>query len=56
MILDDEQAALPKRLLDQYLRDNAAIFTDRLALMEKRSMDNDQIYINEELITEIQGR
>jgi hypothetical protein len=56
VVLGDEQAAVLKRLFDKYLRDNAAIFTDRLALIEKRSMDNDQLYIDEELLTEIQGR
>ena len=56
VVLDDEQAAVLKRLFDKYLRDNAAIFTDRLALIEKRDMDNDQLYIEEELLFEIQGR
>jgi hypothetical protein len=56
VVLDDEQAAVLKRLFNKYLRDNAAIFTDRLALIEKRGMDNDQLYIEEELLTEIQGR
>ena len=56
VVLDDEQTAVLKRLFDKYLRDNAAIFNDRLALIEKRGMDNDQLYIEEELLTEIQGR
>ena len=51
-----KKKAVLKRLFDKYLRDNAAIFNDRLALIEKRGMDNDQLYIEEELLTEIQGR
>ena len=55
-VLNDEQTAVLNRLFDKYLRDNAAIFADRLALIEKRSMGNDQLYIDEELLTVIQGR
>ena len=55
VVLEDEQAAVLKRLFDKYLRDNAAIFTDRLALIEKRGMDNDQLYIEAEILAEIQG-
>ena len=55
VVLEDEQAAVLKRLFDKYLRDHAAIFTDRLALIEKRGMDNDQLYIEAEILAEIQG-
>ena len=56
VVLTDEQSAVLTRLFDKYLRDNAAVFTDRLALIEKRGMDNDQLYIEADLLTEIQGR
>ena len=55
VVLEEDQAAVLKRLFDKYLRDNAAIFTDRLALIEKRGMDNDQLYIEAEILAEIQG-
>ena len=55
-VLDDEQAAVLNRLFDKYLRENAGIFIDRLELMEKRGMENDQIYINAELFDKIQGK
>ena len=55
-MLDDEQAAVLNRLFDKYLHDNAAIFADRLELIEKRGMENDQIYIDTELLDKIQGK
>jgi hypothetical protein len=55
VVLDDEQAAVLNRLFDKYLHDNAAIFADRLELIEKRGMENDQIYIDTELFDKIQG-
>ena len=55
VVLDDDQAVVLNRLFDKYLRDHAAIFTDRLALIEKRGMDNDQLYIEAEILAEIQG-
>ena len=54
VVLDNKQAAVLKRLFDSYLKDNAAVFTERLALIEKRDMDNDQLYINKRLLTKIQ--
>ena len=56
VVLDDEQASVLNRLFDKYLHENAAIFADRLELMEKRDMDNDQIYIEAELFEKIQGK
>jgi hypothetical protein len=55
-VLTDEQASVLNRLFDKYLRENAGIFIDRLELMEKRDMDNDQIYIDTELLDKIQGK
>jgi hypothetical protein len=54
-VLSEEQASVLNRLFDKYLRDNAATFADRLQLIERRHMDNDQLYISEELFEKIQG-
>ena len=54
VVLDDEQAAVLNRLFDKYLNDNAAVFSDRLELIQKRDMDNDQLYIENKLLPELQ--
>lgn len=44
VVLEQEQAAVLNRIFKEYLRDNAAIFGDRLKLIDKRGMENDQLY------------
>ena len=44
-VLDELQATIFRRLWKAYLRDNTALFQDRLALIAKRRMLNDQLYI-----------
>jgi hypothetical protein len=56
VVPDDETGRTLNRLFEQYLRENAAVFTDRLELMEKRCMDNDQIYIDEDLLDKIKQK
>ena len=55
VILDEEQTAVLNRLFDKYLCDNAAVFADRLKEIGKRDMDNDQIFIDQDLFNKIQG-
>ena len=56
VVLEDGQSAVLKRLFKRYLRDNAALFADRLDLISKRDMRNDQLYMEEQLLNQIQGR
>lgn len=56
VVLDNAQATALEQLFGKYLHDNAALFADRQALIEKRDMDNDQLYIAGELLTEIQSQ
>ena len=45
VVLSADQAEKLTRLFDQYLQDNTPLFEDRLKLIEKREMENDQVYI-----------
>ena len=55
VILEDGMAEKLNQLYQTYLKDNAAVFADRFALMARRNMYNDQLYISEELFSGIQG-
>ena len=45
VVLSADQAEKLTRLFDRYLQDNTPLFEDRLKLIEKREMENDQVYI-----------
>lgn len=45
VVLKKDQAEKLNQLFVQYLQENTALFEDRLELIEKREMDNDQLYI-----------
>ena len=55
VVLNAEQAQVLNRLFDKYLHDNAAVFAERMALIEKRGMDDDQIYFDQEFFGKIRG-
>ena len=55
VVLNNGQAAALKRIFKKYMQNNEAIFTERLALIEKRNMENDQLYMDKEHLAEIQS-
>lgn len=55
VVLNNGQAAALKRIFKKYMQNNEAIFTERLALIEKRNMENDQLYMDEDHLAEIQS-
>lgn len=54
-VLNEQQAEVLNRLYNKYLRENAPLFSDRLKLIGKRDIFNDQIYIDKKLFQKIQG-
>ena len=54
-VLEEQQAEVLNRMYQKYLQYHAAIFSDRLALIRKREMYNDQLYIEPRLLDAIQG-
>ena len=54
VVLNEEQAAVLNQLFEKYLLDNAAVFADRLKLIEKRGMENDQLYTDTVIDEKIQ--
>lgn len=55
VVLEDTMAEKLNELYGKYLIENAALFTDRFALMARRNMFNDQLYMSEELYDRIRG-
>ena len=54
VVLNEEQSAVLNQLFEKYLCDNAALFNDRLQLIEKRGMENDQLYVDTAIFEKIQ--
>jgi len=54
-VLDDESAEVLDRLYCKYLHSNAALFDDRMKLIARRGLCNDQLYIDDELFNRIKG-
>ena len=55
VILNATQAEVLDRLYSKYLHDHAALFAERFDLMETRNMDNDQLYIEDDLWEKIRS-
>ena len=55
VVLEEDSAAVLEKLYLTYLRKNIPIFTKRLNLIRERNSYNDQLYINEKLLTQIKG-
>lgn len=49
VVLNATQAEVLERLYSKYLHDHAALFAERIDLMAKRNMDNDQLYMEDDL-------
>lgn len=54
-VLDEERALVLQRLFDKYLHDNAVLFAERMQLIERRNMCNDQLYMDDALFDKLQG-
>ena len=48
-VLNDSQAKVLQKLYVSYLRENAPLFADRFELINRREMENDQLYLSRSL-------
>lgn len=53
-VLEGQQARVLEQLYENYLLANAALFADRLQLIKRRGLPNDQLYIDGGLLAKIQ--
>ena len=53
VVLNSHEAQVLDEIFNQYLQDNGKIFLDRLDLIERRYMQNDQLYLSDKILEKI---
>lgn len=56
IVLTDDQAEILNQMYKAYLKENAPLFADRLDLMEKRRLTNDQLFLERQLRRKLLGK